>query len=183
MKPCQSNQIHQSARPFTVSEKTRLGNGDADDADDDDDSKRHFCVYVFVCVYSENLIHTGTCVGQTGTDRDGRAADAAERDGRRRQGDEERCGDLDDVRRRDARARAIGGRLEPSSPMGGRVARGSDSRGKILTRHRAARGAHERRAPRAAATIEFYDFFFRDSCVASEPRVGGARRADGGELD
>jgi hypothetical protein len=72
------------ARPFTVSEKTRLGNGDADDADDDDDSKRHFCVYVFVCVYSANLIHTGTCVGQTGTDRDGRAADAAERDGRRR---------------------------------------------------------------------------------------------------
>ena len=78
------------ARPFTVSEKTRLGNGDADDADDDDDSKRHFCVYVFVCVYSANLIHTGTCVGQTGTDRDGRAADAAERDGRRRREDRAR---------------------------------------------------------------------------------------------
>lgn len=56
------------------------------------------------------------------------------------------------------RARAIGGRLEPSSPMGRRVARGSDSRGTIVTRHRAARGARERRAPRAAATIEFNDF-------------------------
>ena len=54
VKPCHSNQINQSARPFTVSEKTRLGNGDADDADDDDDSKRHFCVYVFVCGYSAN---------------------------------------------------------------------------------------------------------------------------------
>jgi len=82
VKPCHSNQINQSARPFTVSEKTRLGNAD--------DSKRHFCVYVFVCVYSANLIHTGTCVGQTGTDRDGRAADAVERDGRRRRRDRAR---------------------------------------------------------------------------------------------
>ena len=82
--------------------------------------------------------------------------------------------------RRDARA--IGGRLEPSSPKGGRVARGSDSRGKILTRHRAARGARERRAPRAAATIEFYDFSF--VIRASRANLAsGARRADGGELD
>ena len=72
------------------------------------------------------------------------------------------------------RARAIGGRLEPSSPTGGR--------GKILTRHRAARGARERRAPRAAATIEFYELSF--VIRASRANVAsGARRADGGELD
>lgn len=80
------------------------------------------------------------------------------------------------------RARAIGGRLEPSSPKGRRVARGSDSRGTIVTRHRAARGARERRAPRAAATIEFYELSF--VIRASRANVAsGARRADGGELD
>ena len=103
------------------------------------------------------------------------------------------CGESDSCPRRANRggsrlrttrrdARAIGGRLEPSSPMGGRVARGSASRGKILTRHRAARGARERRAPRAAATNEFYDFSF--VIRASRANLAsGARRADGGELD
>ena len=86
VKPCHSNQINQSARPFTVSEKTRLGNGDDDD---DDDSKRHFCVYMFVCVYSMNLYtYRYVC----GTDRDGpgRTRGAAERDGRRRRRDRAR---------------------------------------------------------------------------------------------
>jgi len=97
--------INQSARPFTVSEKTRLGNGD--DADDDDDSKRHFCVYVFVCVYSMNLYtYRYVC----GTDRDGpgRTRGAAERDGRRRRRDRARDDGLRKIHRRYGSKRGVG---------------------------------------------------------------------------
>ena len=87
-----------------------------------------------------------------------------------------RYGDLDVGRRRRRRRRARSG--DSNRRVGsGRVARGSDSRGKILDA--SSRGARCARAARAvaAAMIGFYDFCCRDSFIASERRVDGSATA------